>query len=184
MSRIGKKPIPIPEGVKVAVKDRAVEITGPKGKVQEPLFQNIAVEVQDKQVVVKCIQDTKQSRAFHGLVRSLINNAVIGVSTGYQRALLIVGTGYNARLKGKTLELQVGYILPVSLPIPETLTVELTSPTRIVLKGCDKQLIGEFAAAIRRAHAPDSYKGKGIRYETEKIKLKAGKSFAGAGGDK
>lgn len=181
MSRIGKQPIPIPEGVKIAIQDKAVEVTGPKGKVCEPIVENISVEQQDKELVVKALNSEKQTKAAHGLVRALIANAIVGVTTGYQKVMAIVGTGYNARLKGKTLELAVGFILPVTLNIPEGLTVEVPTPIRIVIKGCNKQLVGEFAATIRRVKEPDNYKGKGIRYEAEKIKLKAGKSFAGAG---
>lgn len=181
MSRIGKQPIPIPEGVKIAIQDTAVEVTGPKGKVREAIPENINVAMQDNQVIVKALNTTKKTNSAHGLVRVLIANAITGVTTGYQKVMAIVGTGYNARLKGKTLELAVGFILPVTLNIPEGLTVEVPTPIRIVVKSCNKQQVGEFAATIRRVKKPDNYKGKGIRYEAEKIKLKAGKSFAGAG---
>jgi len=181
MSRIGKQPIPIPEGVKIAIQDNAVEVTGPKGKVREAIPANITVTLQEKQAIVKALNDEKKTNAAHGLMRVLIANAIVGVTTGYQKALSIVGTGYNARLKGKTLELAVGFILPLTLNIPDGLTVEVPTPIRIVVKGCNKQLVGEFAATIRRIKEPDHYKGKGIRYEAEKIILKAGKSFSTGG---
>lgn len=180
MSRIGKQPIPIPEGVKIAIQNNAVEVTGPKGTVREAIPENIQVEIQDKQVFVKALNTEKKTNSAHGLVRVLIANAIVGVTTGYQKALVINGTGFNARLKGKTLELAIGFIRPVTLNIPDEVTVEVPNPTRIVVKSCYKQKVGEYAATIRRQKEPDNYKGKGIKYESEKLKLKAGKSFATA----
>lgn len=181
MSRIGKRPIAIPDGVKITVQNNMVEIVGPKGKLKETIPNQITVEIQDKVLTVKRLNENKQTRAFHGMLRALLNNAVIGVSTGFQKGLQLFGTGYNARLKGKTLELQVGFILPVALEIPEGLTIETPSPIRITIKGSNKQLVGEFTSRIRSIREPDAYKGKGIRYDNEVLKLKAGKSFAGAG---
>lgn len=181
MSRIGKKPIDIPDGVKVTVQDCTVEVNSSKGKIKESIPENITVAVQDKKITVTRHNEDKKTRAYQGLVRALLNNAVIGVSTGYQKALQIFGTGYNARLKGKTLELQVGFILPIVMEIPEGLTVETPTPIRIVVKGCNKQQVTQFAARIRRVREPDSYKGKGIRYDNEVFIPKPGKSFAGAG---
>jgi len=180
MSRVGKQPIPIPEGVKIAVNGKTVETTGAKGVVKTPILDNIAVALQDKQFVVTAGNQEKKTKAAHGLVRVLVANAIVGVTTGYQKVLAIVGTGYNARLKGRTLELAIGFIKPYTLDIPEGLTLEVPTPQRIVVKGCDKQLVGEFAATIRRVKQPDNYKGKGIRYEKEKIEIKPGKSAQGA----
>lgn len=183
MSRIGKQPIPVPDGVKVSIESGCVEITGPKGNVRQefPNVISVKFDEENKVVNVERPDDEKQSMAFHGLTRALIANGVKGVVENFKKILLIVGTGYNARLKGKHLELQIGFCLPQIMMIPEGLEVELTSPTRIVITGADKQLVGQFAANVRAIRPPDSYKGKGIRYDGEVVKIKAGKTFAGAG---
>ena len=182
MSRIGKKIIPIPEGVKVSIKSGSIELTGPQGTVQQPFPSVISVECDEANKLIRVTRpdDEKQSKSLHGLVRALVANAVVGVTKGYKKSLDVVGGGYNAKLKGKQLELQVGYSLPRTLMIPEGLVVEAPTPLKIIIKGCDKHLVGQFAANVRAVRPPDSYKGKGIRYEGEVIKIKAGKTFAGA----
>lgn len=184
MSRIGKKVIPIPEGVKVTVESNSVQVTGPKGTVKEtfPAIISVEVDTKNKVITVKRPNDEKQSSAFQGLTRALINNAVIGVTQGFQKGLEIFGTGYNAKLKGRQLEIQLGFTHPRIVQIPEGITAELPNPTKIVLKGANKCQVGQFADDLHRLRIPDSYKGKGMRYEGQVLKLKAGKSFAGAGG--
>ncbi len=179
MSRIGNKAIPLPDGVKLDVTPKFAEVSGPKGKVHQLIHPNIKVEIDEESKSVKVTRpdDTKENKALHGLVRALIANAVAGVTKGFEKALNIVGTGYNAKLKGKHLELQIGFCLPVNMMIPEGITVEVPEPTRIVIKGCDKQQVGQFAADVRKVRPPEPYKGKGIRYADEVVKLKAGKSF-------
>lgn len=183
MSRIGKKLIPIPEGVKVSIEPGSIQIVGPKGTVTQQFPSIITVEYDQANKVIKVSRpdDEKQSRSFHGLTRALIANAVTGVTKGFQRNLEIVGTGYNAKLKGKQIELQVGFCLPQIVTIPEDLQIELPFPTKIMIKGCNKHSVGQFAASVRSIRPPEPYKGKGIRYEGEVVKIKAGKTFAGAG---
>ena len=184
MSRIGKKTIPVPEGVKLALQSGKIELNGPQGSISQELPTGINVEYNEERKIIDVTRpnNLKQSRALHGLVRALIANAVHGVSQGFHKRLEIVGTGYNAKLKGKHLELQIGFCLPRALMIPDGITVEVPTPTKILIKGCDKHQVGQFAADIHAIRSPDSYKGKGIKYEGEVIKLKAGKAFAGAGG--
>jgi len=183
MSRIGKKAIPIPEGVKVSIQANIVQVTGPKGTVKEVYPASIKVEVDEQNKVIKVSRpdDEKKSKAYQGLTRALINNAVVGVTTGFQKNLEIFGTGYNARLKGKQLEIQIGYTQPQIVPIPEGITAEVPSPIKIVLKSANKQLLGQFTENVRAIRFPDSYKGKGIRFEGEVLKLKQGKSFTSGG---
>ncbi|BBM85594.1 50S ribosomal protein L6 [Candidatus Uabimicrobium amorphum] len=179
MSRIGKKPIPIPSGVKVIMKPGCVEVSSSKGKVVENIHPNITVDLdQEKnELTVNRPDDSKENKALHGLFRSLLANAVHGVSQGFEKKLDIVGTGYNAKLKGNILELQIGFCLPKQVAIPEGIQVEVPSPTKIAIKGCNKQQVGQFAANVRKIRPPEPYKGKGIRYENEVIIRKAGKSF-------
>lgn len=180
MSRIGKKNIPVPANVKYKVTEGAIEVTGPKGTVKQVFPASIAIEydTETKSLQVKRPNDTKQSKCFHGLTRALIANAVFGVTEGFKKTLEIVGQGYNARLKGKHVELQIGFCLPKTIMIPDGITVEIPMPTKITIKGCDKCTVGQFAANIRAIRRPDSFQGKGIRYEGEVVKLKAGKSLA------
>jgi large subunit ribosomal protein L6 len=178
MSRIGKKPVPIPEGVSVDVKDKVITVSGPKGKVTRPLPSGVKIKVDGGQIVVERERDDKEIRALHGLTRALVNNMVQGVSSGYSKSLEIVGTGYKAEDGGKgVLRLSLGYSNPVEFVLPEGISVTVEERgTRLTLSGIDKELLGETAARIRRLRPPDSYKGKGIRYLGEALKLKAGKS--------
>jgi large subunit ribosomal protein L6 len=181
MSRIGKKPIPVPAGVTVNITPGCIDLKGPLGTLQQkfPATMKVELSAEKKIITVTRPDDEKQSMAFHGLTRALINNAVKGVVQSYEKSLDIVGTGYNAKLKGKHLELQVGFFLPQTRMIPEGLQVTLPNPTKIVVKGCDKQLVGQFAASVRAIRPPDPYKGKGVRYSKEIVKLKASKAVGG-----
>ncbi|BAI81212.1 50S ribosomal protein L6 [Deferribacter desulfuricans SSM1] len=176
MSRIGKKPINIPNGVKVTLENNKIIVEGPKGKLERELHPNISVEVTDNEILVKRHDDSKTSRSFHGLYRSLINNMVEGVSKGFEKRLEIVGVGYRAALKGKSLDLSLGFSHPVVIDPPEGIEFVVENPQKIVVKGIDKQLVGQVAANIRKIRKPEPYKGKGIRYEGEYILRKAGKS--------
>lgn len=179
MSRIGKKPIPVPANVKVAVSGEQVQVEGPKGKISERFRREVRVKVDDKEkrVLVERTSESPFARAYHGTSRALIANMVRGVTVGFQRNLDIVGVGFNAKVQGKNLVLQVGFSHPVELPIPEGVQVEIPNPTKIFVKSSNKQKVGEFAAEIRRIRPPEPYKGKGIRYEDEKVIRKAGKAF-------
>ena len=174
MSRIGKKPIEIPSGVKVAVSGNTVTVEG-KAKLSLDLPPYVAVEVADNQVVVKQVGEAREAGAMHGLARSLINNMVIGVTAGFKKELQIVGVGYKAALQGSKLNLSLGYSHPINYQIPEGVKVTLVE-SKIIVEGADKQLVGQTAAEIRRFRSPEPYKGKGIRYVDERIVLKEGKS--------
>jgi large subunit ribosomal protein L6 len=174
MSRIGRKPVAIPGGVKVAVGDNNVSVEG-KAKLSIAIPPKVTVEVQDSQVVVNRLDDTRESGAMQGLARSLINNMVIGVTEGFKKELLIVGVGYRAQLKGKVLNLSLGYSHPIDYKIPEGLEV-VVEGNKITVSGADKQLVGEAAATIRRFRKPEPYKGKGVRYADEHISMKEGKT--------
>jgi large subunit ribosomal protein L6 len=183
MSRIGKKPVPLAGNVKVNIQDRHVRMEGPKGKLELDVNPRINVEMneQGKELVVTRQNDEKFSRALHGLTRALLANMVKGVSEGYRITLEIHGVGYRADQKGKNIELSVGYANTITLAIPEGVTVTLETPTRIHVDGTDKQRVGQFASDLRRVRKPEPYKGKGIRYTGEQVKIKPGKAFAGAG---
>jgi large subunit ribosomal protein L6 len=178
MSRVGKKPVSVPSGVKVAVAERTVTVEGPLGKLQWQHRPEVSVRYDEAEhrLVVDRARDDRMSRAFHGLTRSLINNMVLGVHTGYEKRLEIVGVGYVANIQGKQLALRVGYANEVRKTIPDGLNVTCPDQTHVVIKGCDKQQVGEFAAEVRSIRKPEPYKGKGIRYEGEHIKLKPGKA--------
>ena len=183
MSRIGKKPVPIAKGVKVSIAARHIKMEGAKGKLEldvHPLI-TVAHDAAKNELVVTRPNDEKQSKALHGLTRSLLANMVTGVTEGYRRVMEIQGVGYKVEQKGKNLVLSVGYANPVTKAIPSNLTVAVESPTKIVITGADKQQVGQFASDLRRVRKPEPYKGKGIRYEGEVVKIKAGKAFAGAG---
>ena len=175
MSRIGKKPIPVPASVTVKVEPEVVHVTGPKGALSERVPRDIAVEQEDGQLLVKRPTDRGEHRALHGLTRSLVANMVEGVTEGFQKTLEIQGVGYRAQLKGKNLELALGYSHPVSINAPEGIEFEVPQPTRVIVKGISKQLVGEIAANIRKQRPPEPYKGKGIRYEGEYVARKVGK---------
>ena len=174
MSRIGKKPIEIPAGVKVAVSGNTVTVEG-KAKLSLNLPPHVEVEVADNKVLVKQASEAREAGAMHGLARSLINNMVIGVTAGFKKELQIVGVGYKAALQGSKLNLSLGYSHPINYQIPEGVKVTLNE-NKIIVEGADKQLVGETAAEIRRFRPPEPYKGKGIRYVDERIVLKEGKS--------
>jgi large subunit ribosomal protein L6 len=175
MSRIGKKPIPVPETVTVTIEPEIVRVAGPGGQLSERVNREITVEQSDGQLVVKRPTDRGEHRALHGLTRSLIANMVEGVTTGFSKTLEIQGVGYRAALKGKDLELQLGYSHPVPVKAPEGIEFEVPSPTRVIVKGNSKQQVGELAAYIRKQRPPEPYKGKGIRYEGEYVARKVGK---------
>ncbi len=178
MSRIGNKPVPVLDGVKVSLSGRTVNVEGPKGKLSWEHRDEIVVKVDDatKQILVSRKGDERLARALHGLTRSIVNNMVIGVKQGYEKKLEIVGVGYLAALKGKVLQMRVGLANEIERPIPAGLTVTCPDQTHIVIQGCDKQQVGQFAAEIRSLRKPEPYKGKGVRYQGEHIKLKPGKS--------
>jgi large subunit ribosomal protein L6 len=176
MSRIGKLPVPVPDGVDVQVDDLHVTVKGPKGELSQTMPEGVKIAVEDGEVVVTRDSDSRTNRSRHGLVRSLVANMVTGVSDGYSRALELVGIGYRAVPKGSDLELQVGYSHPVLIEAPEGISFEVPQPTRVVVNGIDKVLVGQIAANIRKVRPPEPYKGKGIRYEDERVRRKAGKA--------
>ena len=177
MSRIGKLPITIPAGVTITVDDsNTVTVKGPKGEMSESISRNMELSTENGVLTVKRPNDNKENRALHGLSRSLINNMVIGVTTGFQKNLEINGTGYHAQLQGTTLVLNMGYSHPVEMPAPEGITFEVPAPNRITVKGISKQKVGQVAADIRAVRGPEPYKGKGIKYDYETIIRKEGKT--------
>jgi large subunit ribosomal protein L6 len=181
MSRIGRQVIEIPSGVDVRVDaDNVVTVTGPRGTLTQPIHINIRVVIEDGTARVERPDDEGFNRGLHGLSRTLVANMVEGVTKGYEKRLQIIGVGYRAALKGKDLEVQVGYSHPVLVPQPEGIEFEVPTPTSIVVRGNDKQLVGEIAANIRKIRKPEPYKGKGIRYENEYVRKKAGKAAKGA----
>ncbi len=175
MSRIGKKPIPIPTGVTVSIEPEVVRVLGPRGELSERVPRAISVEQEDGQLVVRRPTDRGEHRALHGLTRSLVANMVEGVTTGFQKTLEIQGVGYRALLKGRDLELALGYSHPVPVKAPEGIEFEVPQPTRVIVRGNSKQQVGEVAAIIRKQRPPEPYKGKGIRYEGEYVARKVGK---------
>jgi large subunit ribosomal protein L6 len=175
MSRIGKQPIAVPTGVDVFIEPELVRVKGPKGELQERVARDIGVERSDGEVVVTRPTDRGEHRALHGLTRSLIASMVEGVTNGFEKRLEIQGVGYRAVLKGRDIELQVGYSHPVSIRAPEGIDFEVPAPTQIVVRGISKQQVGEIAARIRKVRPPEPYKGKGIRYRGEYVARKVGK---------
>lgn len=182
MSRIGKKPVPV-GAAKVAVSGQHVKVEGPKGKLELSVHPVIGVKLEDggKHLVVSRPDDLKTSKALHGLTRALLANMIEGVTTGYRKVMEIQGVGYKGEIKGKSLVLSLGYANPVTVGIPANLTVAMEGVGKVVITGADKQAVGQFAASLKRIKKPEPYKGKGIRYEGERIKIKPGKAFAGAG---
>ena len=178
MSRIGKLPIAIPDGVQVSVDDRTVRVKGPKGELSHRVPAQISAALEDGHLVVARRNESRQSRALHGLSRSLIANMVEGVVSGFDKTLDIIGVGYRAELKGRNLTLSLGYSHPVIFQAPPDVDLEVTGGTRITVRGIDKQLVGQVAAVIRSFKKPEPYKGKGIRYEDEQVRRKAGKTGA------
>ncbi len=178
MSRIGKRPIPIPKGVQVAVSGQEVQVQGPKGTLGLRVHDLCRVQVADGRIVVSRAGDHRAAKALHGLTRALVANMVRGVTEGFEKRLEIVGIGYRAQLSGRTLTFALGYSHPVVFPLPEGVQAEVDKQTLITLRGADKQLVGQTAARIRALRPPDPYKGKGIRYADEVIRRKAGKAGA------
>ena len=178
MSRIGKKPIPIPKGVTVKIAGDAVEVQGPKGKLQQPLPPGIAFKVEGDQLTATTLREDPLLGKFHGLARSLVANAVTGVTEGFKKELDIVGVGYRAELKGKEVHFALGYSHPVVFDIPAGIDVAIDKQTHVTVTGIDRQLVGQVAANIRRLRKPDPYKQKGVRYTGEVLKKKAGKTGA------
>ena len=177
MSRIGKNPVTIPAGVTITVADgNVVTVKGAKGTLTQQLSKDMIIKVDGAVATVERPSDEKEHRALHGLTRTLINNMVIGVSEGFSKSLTIIGTGYRAALSGKKLVLNMGYSHPVEMEAPEGITIEVPSQTQIIVRGADKQVVGQFAAEIRGKRAPEPYHGKGVRYEGEYVALKEGKS--------
>jgi len=176
MSRIGKQPITVPQGVDVAVADSRVTVKGPRGQLEQSFHRDMRIILDDGTLKVERPDDEREHRSLHGLTRTLIANMVEGVTNGYEKRLEIVGVGYRAALKGTSLELSVGYSHPVTFPPPAGVEFEVPAPNRVVVRGIDKQLVGEVAAEIRQVRKPEPYKGKGIRYEGEYVRKKAGKA--------
>jgi large subunit ribosomal protein L6 len=175
MSRIGKKPIQIPEGVEIDVQPGAVKVKGPKGELSQDVNRDMKVAIEDGTLTVDRPTDRGEHRALHGLTRSLIANMVEGVTDGFERRLEIQGVGYRAQLKGKALEMSLGFSHPVTIQAPEGIEFEVPVPTEVVVRGIDKQLVGETAARIRKSRPPEPYKGKGVRYAGEHVSRKVGK---------
>ena len=176
MSRIGKLPISLPAGVSVTSSDGQVKVKGPKGELAQKLATGVKL-VQDGTVLtVVRLDEERQTRSNHGLTRALVNNMVTGVTKGYERKLTISGVGFKGEIKGKSLVLALGYSHPVDFPFPAGITIEVDKLTTLVIKGADRQVVGETAAKLRGLRSPDSYKGKGVRYEGEHVRLKAGKT--------
>ena len=176
MSRIGKLPIPIPDGTTVNVKGLDVQAKGKNGVLNVTVNDTVTVEVEDGKLIVKSATNLKEHRKYHGLYRALLNNIVVGVSEGFTRKLELVGVGYRASVKGKDLVLEVGYSNPRRLTIPDGIDAKCEKPTQITLWGIDKQEVGQFAAIVRETRPPEPYKGKGIRYAGQQVRRKAGKT--------
>lgn len=176
MSRIGRWPLPVPSGVQVDVKGRTVHVEGPNGELDVVISPRIRVEEEDGVLTFHRPSEHREDRAQHGLARSLVGNAVAGVTEGFVKRLEIQGVGYRAQMQGTTLELTVGYSHPIRVEAPEGITIQTPQPTRIEVRGIDKQAVGQVAANIRAMRPPDSYHGKGVRYEGERVRLKAGKA--------
>lgn len=177
MSRIGKQPIVLPDGVEVVIEGQRVVVRGPKGQLERELPTEVRVELQDRTVVVSRVDDSRRARAMHGLSRTLVANMVEGVSRGYEKTLEIVGTGYRAQAKGsEELELALGFSHPVVVRAPAGIAFTTPTQQRVVVSGIDKELVGQVAANIRRIRKPEPYKGKGVRYAGERVLRKAGKA--------
>ncbi|MFO7266143.1 MAG: 50S ribosomal protein L6 [Bacillota bacterium] len=176
MSRIGKQPIPLPAGVEVQVEGNVVRVKGAKGELTRVLPEAIQVAVEDGRIVVRRASDDPEHKALHGLSRTLVANMVEGVTKGYEKSLEIRGVGYRAQMVGNKLQLVVGFSHPVEITPPPGIQVEVPKPTQIIVRGIDKELVGEFAAQIRRVRPAEPYLGKGIRYEGERVRRKAGKA--------
>lgn len=176
MSRVGKKPIEVPAGVKLAIEHGTVRVEGSKGKLNFKLHPRVTAQLKDKTLTVEPASNMKTDRALQGTTRSCLNNMILGVTQGFQKELLIEGVGFKAALTGKQLNLALGFTHPVLFDVPEGITVEVPKPTHLIVKGFDKVLVGEFSAQIRREFPAEPYKGKGVRYAGEVVRRKAGKT--------
>lgn len=176
MSRIGRKPIQLPSGVEFSKQDNVVTVKGPLGQLQRELPRLIKVEQQDNQIIVSRNTDSKEERSLHGLTRTLVANMVDGVTKGYSKTLELVGVGYRATKQGDNVVISIGYSHPVNITPPAGIQLEVPVPTKIVVKGIDKEAVGSIAANIRAVREPEPYKGKGIKYDTERIRRKVGKT--------
>lgn len=180
MSRVGRKPIPLPQGVNVSIDGTAVRVKGPKGDLEKEFSRDINIVIEDGQIVIKRNSEHPSQKSLHGLTRTLLSNMVTGVTTGFEKSLELVGVGYRAQKQGKKLVLIVGYSHPVEIDPPDGIDIEVPAPTKVVVKGIDKQIVGAIAANIREVREPEPYKGKGIKYAGEIIRRKAGKAGAKA----
>jgi large subunit ribosomal protein L6 len=180
MSRLGKQPIPIPKGVEVKITGNKVTIKGPKGTLSQELFHGIQAKVEGSEIIVTIDDEDPKKSKFHGLYRTLLFNMVHGTSNGFEKKLEMIGVGYRAAVAGTALDLQIGFSHPTKLPIPQGLAVKVDKNTVIVISGIDKQSVGQFAATVRAIRPPEPYQGKGIRYEGEYVRKKAGKAAATA----
>jgi len=176
MSRIGKAPVEVPSGVSAEILDRSVKVTGPKGELTVPVGRGVEVRQEERSLVLERASDTPEHKAMHGLTRSLVQNAVTGVTEGFTKTLQIAGVGYRAALQGRDVNLQVGYSHPVLVAPREGVEFEVPNATTIIVRGIDKQRVGQMAAEIRKVRPPEPYKGKGIRYSDEQIRRKVGKA--------
>ncbi len=176
MSRVGKKPVEIPKGVSADIAGDTIKIKGPKGLLERPMLPGIHVTVEGDRVVVTRLDEDQKTRAFHGLMRALVQNMVTGVHEGWTRELEVVGVGYSAEVSGQSLSLKLGYSHPVEYPIPEGIEISVEKGSQIRVHGIDREAVGQVAAVIRGFRKPDAYKGKGIRYKDELIRLKPGKA--------
>ncbi|MEC7641166.1 MAG: 50S ribosomal protein L6 [Nitrospinota bacterium] len=182
MSRIGKLPIKLPQGVEIKLNGALAKVKGPKGELQRSLNENMKIKVDEGEIRVIRPNDERQNRSLHGLTRTLINNMVIGVTEGYSKTLNVVGVGYKVELKGKNLVLQLGFSHPINFPVPEGIEFQVDSKKNtIFVKGIDKEKVGQTSADIRKFRPPEPYKGKGVMYADERIKRKAGKAAVGTG---
>lgn len=180
MSRIGKKPLAIPKEVKIELNDGVVSVTGPKGNLKYSLSSRISAEIKDGQIFLKRATDSKPDRSLHGLSRALIFNMIKGVTEGYVKELEIIGVGFKAQVAANKLTMQLGFSHPVNFPIPEGIKIETPKPTQVIIRGIDKEKVGEIASEIRAVYPPEPYKGKGVRYSGEYVKKKVGKAQATA----
>lgn len=176
MSRTGRKPITLPQGVEVKIDGNVVSVKGPKGQLERAMHQDMIIKMEDNIIVIERPSDNKQHKALHGTTRSLLANMVEGVSKGFEKNLELVGVGYRAQKQGNKLVLNMGYSHPVEMEAPAGIEIDVPAATKISVKGADKQVVGEFAANIRAVRLPEPYKGKGIKYADEKIRRKAGKT--------
>lgn len=176
MSRIGKQPIEIPSGVKVSIDNRSVSVTGPKGTLSRTFLDIVTLDLTDKLITVSRTDDSIPARSAHGLSRTLLSNMITGVTKGFERALEINGVGYRAEVKGDILNLSLGYSHPINFQLPKGITVDVDKMTKLLVKGIDKELVGQTAAKIREFRSPEPYKGKGVKYADETILRKAGKT--------